>query len=203
MSHSTETKNNVEGMLRKGYPLRRISDESGVPYATVYSWAKKWGVDFNSDSSKISNEVREAIYKDWRSGMKQKDVAEKYGVQRNTVMRIRKEFGEDTGIKYGKGHHLWNGGVIEYSGGYLAEKLTPDDPMISMAKSDRYVFQHRLVMARHLGRPLSPDETVHHINGNRQDNRIENLQLRQGRHGRGVRFVCCDCGSSNVLENML
>lgn len=88
-------------------------------------------------------------------------------------------------------------GIIKV-GDYRAVLVDEDDPMAAMRQVGGYVLEHRLVLARHLGRPLTSKETVHHINGDKHDNRMENLELRHGRHGKHQTFRCHDCGSVNV-----
>jgi hypothetical protein len=63
--------------------------------------------------------------------------------------------------------------------------VTVHCPGHPMARSRGHVLQHRLVMANHLGRSLRPDERVHHKNGVRHDNRLENLDLWNVGHPAG------------------
>jgi transposase/uncharacterized protein (DUF1330 family) len=83
--------------------------------------------------------------------------------------------------------------------GYRVVRVDVDDPMRRMAQVNGYIAEHRLIMARYLGRSLRPNETVHHINGNRTDNRVANLQLLSGKHCMGTIPVCAKCGSHDII----
>lgn len=83
---------------------------------------------------------------------------------------------KDVGVDYSS--HVQVNRIQTYSGcvnsnGYI-KIWNPKHPM---ARSDGYALAHRIIMAEHLGRVLKSYEHVHHVNGNRQDNRIENLEL--------------------------
>ena len=89
----------------------------------------------------------------------------------------------------GEKNPAWKGGVTYWRkhGNYKPIKYVrcPAE-FLAMARKDGYIMEHRLVMAKSLGRNLLRTEVVHHINHDPHDNRLENLELfaSNGEHKR-------------------
>ena len=77
----------------------------------------------------------------------------------------------------------WRGGRSQTTKGYI-QLHVPEHPL---RNGKGYVMEHRLVMEQTLGRYLLPTETVHHLNGIRDDNRPENLELWERKDPAGIR----------------
>jgi len=85
------------------------------------------------------------------------------------------ELAKQNSVKARKGKRggNWSGGRIKDRFGYI-QIWKPNHPNAKLAG---YVHEHRLVMSEHLGRPLESYEYVHHKNGIKDDNRLENLEI--------------------------
>jgi hypothetical protein len=76
----------------------------------------------------------------------------------------------------------WKGGRIFHRKGYVMVRM-PKEP----SQKTKYVFDHVLIMEEFLGRKLFPGENIHHKNGVKDDNRIENLELWTRPQPSGIR----------------
>lgn len=189
-----------------GLSMNQIARKYSATLASVAEALNRAGVDSRARGGvqkKITDEFRaECVRLYTEAGMSQEDIARSFNTSQTRVSRALNASGVYSGIRSASNHGSWKGGRY-IANGYVLIYLEPSDPMYSMASQANYVMEHRLVMARHLGRPLEKHETVHHISGDTADNRIENLQLRNGKHGKGVVHRCRDCGSTNIESTRL
>ena len=157
-----------------------------------------------SQGKKI-NFDRDELYKlYWVNGLSGMEIATKLNCGWNAVYKAFKKYNiklrpkgiamklmcEKTGHNKYVRNPAWKGGRTKHTSGYIRIILMPDDPYYSMAGKAGYCLEHRHIMAQHQGRTLDKNEPVHHINGIKDDNRIENLKLVSTKEHRIYTEIC-------------
>ena len=120
-----------------------------------------------------------------------RNVKEKFGIPPTTFLRFAKRMGvpiRASGCpgRFGTAHPSWKGGMRVDRDGYLRRY----DPFHPWPRRGGYIPEHVRVMELHMGRRIAPGEVVHHMDHNKANNAIENLQLMPaGEHARKHRQI--------------
>ena len=166
----------IRRLYDEGLTQQQIAYRLGVGKQTVWRWMKKAGIEARDHSSRGCGVKRILVAEErLRQGDSTADMAKDLGVSEETVRRRMVELGIDRlpGKARPERNVFWKGGRTIDRDGYVLLWY----PFHPHATKTGYVREHRLVMEEHLGRLLQPWEVVHHRNGVRANNAIENLEL--------------------------
>lgn len=165
----------IAQLYAAGAPMREISSVVGVSETTALAIARAEGAcrPTNHRQSPFSAKELERATELYEDGLSLKEIGAALGTSESRTSRELKRAGV---FKRYRGRHLTQDGYVR----------VPDP-----TGRRKGVLEHRLVMSQSIGRELLPHETVHHIDGNRSNNDIANLELWVGRHGKGASAPHC------------
>lgn len=187
-------RDDINALFLSGSSVPYIADRFGVEYTTLLPILKKWGIykgrPASSNKKRALDSVKDKCIETYQEYPNIASLADKYGVSYKATRDALIAWGvyHPVAVRGGEGKrkHRWNktsggqarnwrGGKIAFgNGGQYIGVYIPTHPC---ATSSGYVAEHRLVIEGHLGRYLTRKEIVHHKNGVKTDNRLENLEL--------------------------
>lgn len=153
----------IVSLYQSGMTMKQISQICKCAPSGVFVRLKLAGIETRGrEDYPVTEKQREARRKNGKAslGIKRSDETKK------RISDAKKRYRKREDYEFG-GHET------KRKDGYI-KVFVPDHPM---ATKDGFVLKHRLIVEREIGRYLEPNEDVHHVNGVRDDNRIENLQL--------------------------
>jgi len=128
----------------------------------------------------------------WNKGMPRKELLKhfksgKFPSEGKQIPKIQKDK-----------HYNWKGGKTQMGNGYVYV-LTPEHPKTKVSKKNKrgYIAEHILVIEKKIDRYLQGDECIHHIDGNRSNNNIDNLILF---HNSGEHMITCHSGYKHTKK---
>ena len=121
----------------------------------------------------------EKIIELYEQGMSQTEVAKALGTSQKVIWTRMNENGYVARVaakrnQIGENNDYWKGGRSTHSCGYIYVTCKGHPRALKLGS---YVLEHILVVEEFIGRYLSEEEIVHHINGKKDDNRPENLYI--------------------------
>lgn len=169
--------------LVEGRKSRDIAKEYGVSKGTVHNWLTTYGIQRRKNENSVVMDEKRAVDLYVNHHWTCRQIGKEMGCHPNTVAARISQLGVQlTNEQRTARHRELN--RRKYPGRTICNKgyvrvIQHDNPN---AYAEGYMMEHRVVIERAIGRPLDKKETIHHINMNRADNRIENLALMQNQH---------------------